>query len=106
MQVVLLDNCIASTGSVAASGVNNSGGFLGNSKTFYAETTVVGAVVVTVNVYQVIAKRFKRLVATLNLTQASPGAGIDLVNPGQSYIAEAVFSANPSNDAVCCVMEG
>ena len=110
MQTILLDNTTVNTtvntGSLDASSVNNSGGYVGNSRTFFASVSNTGAVDVTVTFYQVLAKRMKRLVATINLTQASPSAAIDLVNPGQSYLAEAVFAANPSGDTVFAGVEG
>lgn len=106
MQKVLLQNCVASTGSVGAETVRGGGGYVGNSRTFYASVTNTGAVSVTVNFYQVLASSFKRLVATATLSQASPSAGIDLLNPGQEYLAEAVFSANPSNDVLTAIVEG
>lgn len=106
MQTILLENTTGSTGSIPAASANKSGGYVGNSRTFFASVGSTGAVNVTVTFYQVFAQRMKRVVATAMLTQASPSAAIDLVNPGQCYLAEAVFTANPNNDMLFCGVEG
>lgn len=75
-------------------------------RTFTAACTSVGAINATVNVYQVVWGKWKRLIATLTLTQAAPVAGVDLLNVGGRYIAEVTFTANPSSDTVDVVVEG
>lgn len=107
MEMALQTGVSANTGVIpVAQGKVPSVPFATECRTFTAACTSVGAINATVKIYQVVWGKWKRLIATLSLTQAAPVAGVDLMNVGVRYIAEVTFTANPSNDTVDVVMDG
>lgn len=108
MELKLQDAVSTSTGTIAATaGLRAIGGpFQSQTRSIVVSQTAVGAATGTVNVYQILQASIKRLVASFTLNQATPVQGLDLVNAGQTFLAEIAFTANPSNDTVTVVVEG
>lgn len=107
MELVLQTGISASTGPIAAfSGKQPSTPFSGPARSFVVRQTTVGAMAGTVTIYQVLQKDIKRPIGTITLDSSKGVQGFDLVNAGQTFIAEVFITANPSNDTVDVVMEG
>lgn len=104
--VILTTNSATTVNGSATNPVQGKSGFDGPARSIVLTSTGVGAIAGTVNVYQVLQRSIKRLVASFTVAQSSGVQAVDIICAGQSFIADWIPTANPSGDTVTVVVEG